>query len=99
MRCKVTARTTRILSELDRLSECVVRALHLASTAAREEWAIFRLRWPSEIERRQGTIALSDGELEMMELRLRRFLEILGALEGRPPDTDWQVTGDAVVGA
>jgi len=35
----------------------------------------------------------------MMELRLRRFLEILGALEGRPPDTDWQVTGDAVVGA
>ena len=77
MRHKITSKTVSLIAEMVQLGESVEAHLWVASPAARDEWRSQRLRWPSEIELRQGSIALSDDELEVMRAKVKRFNEIL----------------------
>jgi hypothetical protein len=82
---QVTERTCEILQDLHRLAAEQGRYLHLASSSAQLEWKEFQLRWPSEIELAQGTIALSEEHLEAITAKVRRFGEILRGLTVRYP--------------
>jgi len=79
MRHKITSRTVSLLAELVELGESIESHLAVASPAARDEWQNQRLRWPSEIEMRQGSVALSDEELEVMRAKVKRFNDILNS--------------------
>ena len=79
MRHKITLETTRILKELARLAEGLQERLPSVSPEARREWEELRLQWPSKLEVRHGTVALSDEELAIMESKVKRFHDILAA--------------------
>ena len=79
MRHAVTARTERLLADLARLADAAEDRLSLASTGAQREWQAMRYRWPSEVDFREGTIALSDQDLELMRSKVMRFVSILEA--------------------
>jgi hypothetical protein len=77
VRHRVTPRTREILRGLPGLTVEVERDLHLASLEARNEWDSFQVRWPSVEDLAQGTMALSDDELEAMKAKVGRFRDIL----------------------
>jgi len=62
------------------LAEAAEDRLALASAEAQREWEAVRFRWPSEVELRKGTIALSDDDLVLMRAKVMRFVSILGAV-------------------
>ena len=80
MRYKVTPRTHDIVGELNQLAVQVLPHLGVASSAARAEWDAVRALWPSDDDLRQGTMALSDVDLEWIAAKVRRFGEILRGL-------------------
>ena len=79
MRYTVTSRTKSLVAELSMLAEAAEDRLALASAEAQREWEAVRFRWPSEVELRKGTIALSDDDLVLMRAKVMRFVSILGA--------------------
>jgi len=79
MRYTVTSRTKSLVAELSMLAEAAEDRLALASAEAQREWQAVRFRWPSEVELRKGTIALSDDDLVLMRAKVMRFVSILGA--------------------
>ena len=79
MKYTVTCRTTSLVAELSSLAEAAEDRLALASAEAQKEWEAVRLRWPSEVELRQGRIALSDDDLVLMRAKVMRFVSILAA--------------------
>lgn len=79
MRYTVTSRTKSLVAELSMLAEAAEDRLALASAEAQREWEAVRFLWPSEVELRRGTIALSDDDLVLMRAKVMRFVSILGA--------------------
>jgi hypothetical protein len=57
--------------------------LHLVSQAARDEWTAQQRAWPSDIQLREGTIALTETELGRIEAKVRRFRDIVRSLAPR----------------
>jgi hypothetical protein len=85
MKYTITRETSRIVDELTRLAECLQEHLPSISSEARREWEELRLRWPSELDIRQGTVGLTNDELAIMESKVRRFHDILAARAASPP--------------
>ena len=79
MRYAVTAQTERLLADLASLADAAEDRLSFASAAAQREWEAMRYRWPSEVDLRDGSIALSDHQLELMRSKVMRFVSILEA--------------------
>ena len=94
MKYTITRETSRILKELTKLAESLQEQLPSISPEARSEWDELRLRWPSELEVRQGTIALTEDELSIMESKVRRFHDILTARSSSPRNTGASDDGD-----
>jgi hypothetical protein len=86
MRYKVTSKTPEIVRDLDRLAALVAPYLGFASPAASREWEAFRGLWPSDEDLREGTMAVSEADLESMPAKVRRFGEILRAASFGPAD-------------
>jgi hypothetical protein len=77
MRHLATPKTFALLGELRRLAAQVQPYLGFATPAACQEWEALQALWPSEEELRVGPTTLSDGDLECMVAKVRRFGEIL----------------------
>lgn len=80
MRHKVTARTEQLGRAFRRMSAEIEPDLHLVSQAARDEWQLLQLTWPTENQIREGAIALAEGELETIAAKVGRFQDILRSL-------------------
>lgn len=72
---------------LRRLSSEIEPGLHLVSQAARDEWESVQGSWPSDGLLRDGTTGLTEGQLEAIEAKVRRFRDIVhGLADGAPDD-------------
>lgn len=80
MRHTVTAKMERLVRALRAISHEIEPQVQLVSQAARDEWNALQAVWPSDDELRQGTTALTEGELEAIEVKVRRFQEIVQSL-------------------
>jgi hypothetical protein len=94
VRHTVTAKVERLVRSLRAISHEIEPQLQLVSEAARDEWRVLQGTWPSDEELREGTSALTEGELEAIEVKVRRFRKIvqssgatdaLGTTEPRRP--------------
>jgi hypothetical protein len=74
-----------LVAELASLAEAAEKRLSLASADAQMEWQAARSRWPSQVELREGVVALSDDELAVMRSKVKRFVSILGAAVSAQP--------------
>ena len=80
---KVTPRTESLGRALRTMSAEIEPGLHLVSQAARDEWESLQRVWPSDIQLREGTIALTEIELGTIEAKVRRFRDIVRSLAPR----------------
>ena len=80
MRHTVTAKVERLVRGLRAISHEIEPQVQLVSQAARDEWRALQAAWPSDEELRQGTVALTEDELEAIEVKVRRFRQILQSL-------------------
>jgi hypothetical protein len=77
VRHTVTANVERLVRALRAISHEIEPQLQLVSEAARDEWRVLQGTWPSDEELREGTSALTEGELEAIEVKVRRFRQIV----------------------
>jgi hypothetical protein len=91
---KVTRRTHEVVRQLNTLVSEIVPHLQHASPAACAEWDRLRARWPSEEHLGQGTVGLSEDDLEATLAKVRRFREILGGLAQITPRAVRRASGD-----
>jgi plasmid maintenance system antidote protein VapI len=73
----VTARVERLVCALRAISQEIAPHIHLVSQAARDEWTAVQAAWPSDEDLRKGTTALTEGELEDVAIKVRRFRGIV----------------------
>jgi hypothetical protein len=76
----VTTKTERLVLALRRMSEEIEPKLHLVSHEALDEWRSVQGKWPSDGQLRDGAIGLTEGQLEAIEAKVRRFRDIVRAL-------------------
>ena len=80
MRHAVTPKVERVVRDLRAISREIEPQMHLVSQAARDEWTAVQAAWPSDEDLRQGTTALTEDELEDLEIKVRRFRGIVQSL-------------------
>jgi hypothetical protein len=77
MRNVTAARIEQFALTLRELSQEIEPKLHLVSPSAREEWKAFRRTWPSAGQLRPRDDGLTEGELEALMAKARRFSDIV----------------------
>jgi hypothetical protein len=80
VRHTATAKMKGLVRTLRAISLEIEPQVQLVSQAARDEWSAPQAVWPSDEELREGTTALAEGELEAIEVKVRRFREIVQGL-------------------
>jgi hypothetical protein len=80
VRYTVSANIEGLVHALRALSHEIEPQIQLVSQAARDEWRALQAVWPSDEELREGTTALTEGELQAIEVKVRRFREIVKSL-------------------
>jgi hypothetical protein len=71
------ARIEQFALILRELSQEIEPKLHLVSPSAREEWKAFQRTWPSDGQLRHGAKGLTEGQLEALMAKARRFTDIV----------------------
>jgi hypothetical protein len=80
VRHTVTAEVEQLVRALRAISYEIEPQVQLVSEAARDEWRSLQAAWPSDQELREGTIALTEDQLEVMEVKALRFRQIVQRL-------------------
>jgi len=80
MRHQVTPHIRELVASLRRLAAEIQPFVEFASADARSEWSTLQRLWPSNEELGTDLIDLSETDLEWMEIRVRRFGEIVRTL-------------------
>jgi hypothetical protein len=84
MRHTATAKMKGLVRTLRAISQEIEPQVQLISQAARDEWSAVQAVWPSDEELREGTTALTEGELDAIEVKVRRFRGIVQSLGSTP---------------
>jgi hypothetical protein len=77
---RMTTRTERLVLALQGMSDEIEPKLHLVSHEARDEWRSVRGKWLSDGQLHAGAIGLTEGQLEVIEAKVRRFRDIVQGL-------------------
>jgi hypothetical protein len=75
-----TTRTERLVLALQGMSDEIEPKLHLVSHEALDEWRSVQGKWLSDGQRRGDAIGLTEGQLEALEAKVRRFRDIVRGL-------------------
>ena len=70
----------RLVGVLRAIGREIEPQLQLVSQAARDEWRALQAAWPSDEELREGAVTLTADELEAIEVKVRRFRQIVQSL-------------------
>jgi hypothetical protein len=81
----VTARMERLVLTLREMSQEIEPELHVVSQMARDEWRSLQGTWPSESQLREGTMELTEEQLEAIAAKARRFKDIVHGLASSHP--------------
>jgi hypothetical protein len=76
----MTTRTDRLVLALQGMSDEIEPKLHLVSHEARDEWRSVQGTWLSDSQLRRGGVGLTEGQLEAIEAKVRRFRDIVRGL-------------------
>ena len=76
----MTTRIERLVLALQAMSDEIEPKLHLVSHEARDEWRAVQGHWLSDGQVRRGAIGLTEGQLEALEAKVRRFRDIVESL-------------------
>jgi hypothetical protein len=80
MRHAVTTKVEGLVRALRAMSDEIEPQVRFVSKAARDEWSALQAAWPSDEDLREGTTVLTEGELEAIEVKVRRFRQIVQSL-------------------
>lgn len=81
----MTTRTERLVLALQGMSDEIEPKLHLVSHEARDEWRSVQGKWVSDGQLRGSAAGLTEGQLEAIEAKVRRFRDIVRGLPQHVP--------------
>jgi hypothetical protein len=85
----------RLFLALRTLSAEIEPKLYLVSHEAKDEWRAVKGKWSSDGELREGAAVLTEGDLQAIETKVRRFRDIVCSL---PSDSSSSLPSDLLSG-